>query len=660
MSNVTPDIGQKPKPKGTLLRIETAGDIPEDKLERIAAKFAQHYDIPSYRLKIESKPSLVGGFIIYYHGDRYDYSVKGQLNRINAFIKRTRADSFKVADSSEIKKDGKASRSGDEETPDSELFSAKEVRKDIEEALSLFPETSGPSLDNAELWQLDDVEFDRRVEEAISSSDMIDEIGTVSAVSDGVASVTGLRHCMSDELITFSSGATGIAMNLEKTKVGVVILTGEDTVVEGMSCKRTMTTVEVPVGNGLLGRVVNPLGRPIDGKGMIRYVDTRPVESPAPGVTDRSQVNTPLQTGITAIDALTPIGRGQRELIIGDRQTGKTAIAIDTILNQKGKDIICVYVAIGQKMSTIVSTANLLSRKGALDYSVIVAASASDSAAMQYIAPFSACAIAEKFMYDYHKDVLIVYDDLSKHAQAYRAISLLLRRPPGREAYPGDVFYLHSRLLERSAKLSEELGGGSITALPIVETLGNDISAYIPTNVISITDGQIYLSPELFFSGQRPAINVGLSVSRVGGAAQTKAVKKVAGPLRISLAQAREMASFSQFGSDLDENTQLQIKRGAVLNEVLKQEQFKPWTMSEEVFILYIATTDKMNFLAKEDINEFVFDFVDDTWERHQNIFETISEEGVLSDQIKADIDSAYEEYKQMFLTEHTEYQEEV
>ncbi len=613
MSNVTPDNAQKPKPKGTLLRIETAGDIPEDKLERIAAKFAQHYEIPSYRLKIESKPALVGGFIIYYHGDRYDYSVKGQLTRINAFIKRTRADSFKVSDSADLKKEA-SPLTEDGVVPDSALFSTKEVRKDIEEALALFPETSVPSLDNldnAELWQLDDNEFDKRVDEALNSLDMIDEIGLVNSVSDGVATVTGLRHCMSDELITFSSGATGIAMNLEKTKVGVVILTGEDTVVEGMSCKRTMTTVEVPVGNGLLGRVVDPLGRPIDGKGMIRYVDTRPVESPAPGVTDRSQVNTPLQTGITAIDALTPIGRGQRELIIGDRQTGKTAIAIDTILNQKGKDIICVYVAIGQKMSTIVSTANLLSRKGALDYSVIVAASASDSAAMQYIAPFSACAIAEKFMYDYHKDVLIVYDDLSKHAQAYRAISLLLRRPPGREAYPGDVFYLHSRLLERS------------------------------------------------FSGQRPAINVGLSVSRVGGAAQTKAVKKVAGPLRISLAQAREMASFSQFGSDLDENTQLQIKRGAVLNEVLKQEQFKPWTMSEEVFILYIATTDKMNFLAKEDINEFVFAFVDDTWDRHQNIFETINEEGALSDQIKADIDSAYEEFKELFLAEHTEYQEE-
>ena len=656
MSSAFPDKNQKPKPKGTILRIETAGDIPEDKLERIAAKFATRYEISAYRLMIESKPALIGGFIIYYHGNRYDYSVKGQLGRINAFIKRTRADSFKVSDSSEITA---PSSSSDDETPDSLLFSTKEVRKDIEDALNLFPETSGPSLDNAELWQLDDEEFDKRVEEALSSSDMIDEIGTVTAVSDGVATVTGLRHCMSDELISFSSGAAGIAMNLEKTKVGVVILTGEDTVVEGMNCKRTMTTVSVPVGNGLLGRVVDPLGRPIDGKGMIRYVDKRPVESPAPGVTDRSRVDTPLQTGITAIDALTPIGRGQRELIIGDRQTGKTAIAIDTILNQKGKDMICVYVAIGQKMSTIVSTANLLSRKGALDYTVVVAASASDSAAMQYIAPFSACAIAEKFMYDYHKDVLIVYDDLSKHAQAYRAISLLLRRPPGREAYPGDVFYLHSRLLERSAKLSDELGGGSITALPIVETLGNDISAYIPTNVISITDGQIYLSPELFFSGQRPAVNVGLSVSRVGGAAQTKAVKKVAGPLRISLAQAREMASFSQFGSDLDENTQLQIKRGTVLNEVLKQEQFKSWTMAEEVMILYVATTDKLNFLAKEDIIDFINAFIEDANERHQNISESISEEGALTDTIKADIDSSYEEFKEMFLEEHTEYREE-
>ncbi len=658
MSNVTPDNAQKPKPKGTLLRIETAGDIPEDKLERIAAKFAQHYEIPSYRLKIESKPALVGGFIIYYHGDRYDYSVKGQLTRINAFIKRTRADSFKVSDSADLRKDAPA-LSEDGVIPDSALFSTKEVRKDIEEALSLFPETSIPSLDNAELWQLDDAEFDKRVDEALNSLDMIDEIGTVNSVSDGVATVTGLRHCMSDELITFSSGATGIAMNLEKTKVGVVLLTGEDTVVESMSCKRTMTTCSVPVGMGLLGRVVDALGHPIDGKGVIRYTEERPVESPAPTIIDRAPVDTPLFTGITAIDALTPIGRGQRELIIGDRQTGKTSIALDTIINQKNEDVICVYVPIGQKMANIVATAGLLEKHGAMDYTVIVAASASESAAMQYIAPFAACAIAEKFMYDYHKDVLIVYDDLSKHAQAYRAISLLLRRPPGREAYPGDVFYLHSRLLERSARLSNELGGGSITALPIVETQGNDISAYIPTNVISITDGQIYLSPELFFSGQRPAVNVGLSVSRVGGAAQTKAVKKVAGPLRISLAQAREMASFSQFGSDLDENTQLQIKRGTVLNEVLKQERFSPLTMASEVVLLYCATTDKFNFLATEDIFEFYTELMSEIKLRHPNIFEELTDGKVLTDEIRSEIDTAYNEYKEAFLRDHEEYVED-
>ena len=341
------------------------------------------------------------------------------------------------------------------------------------------------------------------------------------------------------------------------------------------------------------------------------------------------------------------------------RQTGKTSIALDAIINQKNEDVICVYVPIGQKMANIVATAGLLEKHGAMDYTVIVAASASESAAMQYIAPFAACAIAEKFMYDYHKDVLIVYDDLSKHAQAYRAISLLLRRPPGREAYPGDVFYLHSRLLERSARLSEELGGGSITALPIVETQGNDISAYNPTNVISITDGQIYLSPELFFSGQRPAVNVGLSVSRVGGAAQTKAVKKVAGPLRISLAQAREMASFSQFGSDLDENTQLQIKRGTVLNEVLKQERFSPLTMASEVVLLYCATTDKFNFLATEDIFEFYTELMGEIKLRHPNIFEELTDGKVLTDEIKAEIDTAYNEYKEAFLRDHEEYVED-
>ena len=540
-----------------------------------------------------------------------------------------------------------------------EEFPSTKIKEDLEDALDRFPESHKISIDDIEIRDLTDEQLDKRIEDAFLFQEHRDEVGKVASISDGVASVTGLKNCMLNELIYFASGATGIAMNLEKTKVGVVLLTGEDTVVESMSCKRTMTTCSVPVGMGLLGRVVDALGHPIDGKGVIRYTEERPVESPAPTIIERAPVDTPLFTGITAIDALTPIGRGQRELIIGDRQTGKTSIALDAIINQKNEDVICVYVPIGQKMANIVATAGLLEKHGAMDYTVIVAASASESAAMQYIAPFAACAIAEKFMYDYHKDVLIVYDDLSKHAQAYRAISLLLRRPPGREAYPGDVFYLHSRLLERSARLSEELGGGSITALPIVETQGNDISAYIPTNVISITDGQIYLSPELFFSGQRPAVNVGLSVSRVGGAAQTKAVKKVAGPLRISLAQAREMASFSQFGSDLDENTQLQIKRGTVLNEVLKQERFSPLTMASEVVLLYCATTDKFNFLATEDIYEFYTELMGQIKISHPNIFEELTDGKVLTDEIRNEIDTAYNEYKEAFLRDHEEYVED-
>ena len=648
MSNNTGDnldqkSQSKSRSKGPSLRIETAGDIPEDKLTRVAAKFAEVNEIEDYRLSIEQRDDLIGGFIVYYQGSRYDYSVKGQLSRMGTFIKRTRTIDTSDSSAALTKED----------------FPVTKVKEDLEQAIEQFPESHFLSIDNVELLSLRDDEIDKRVRDAFAYTEFKDEIGKVASISDGVASVTGLRNCMLNELIAFSSGATGIAMNLEKTKVGVVLLTGEDTVVESMSCKRTMTTCSVPVGMGLLGRVVDALGHPIDGKGVIRYVEERPVESPAPTIIERAPVDTPLFTGITAIDALTPIGRGQRELIIGDRQTGKTSIALDAIINQKDQDVICVYVPIGQKMANIVSTAGLLEKHGAMGYTVIVAASASESAAMQYIAPFAACAIAEKFMYDYHKDVLIVYDDLSKHAQAYRAISLLLRRPPGREAYPGDVFYLHSRLLERSAKLSEELGGGSITALPIVETQGNDISAYIPTNVISITDGQIYLSPELFFSGQRPAVNVGLSVSRVGGAAQTKAVKKVAGPLRISLAQAREMASFSQFGSDLDENTQLQIKRGTVLNEVLKQERFSPHTMASEVILLYCATTDKFNFLATEDIYEFYMALLADIKRRHYNILEELTDGLELTDEIKSEIDSAYEEYKETFLANNVEYTEE-
>ncbi|MBQ4186019.1 MAG: F0F1 ATP synthase subunit alpha [Clostridiales bacterium] len=485
----------------------------------------------------------------------------------------------------------------------------------------------------------------------------VEQIGKVLSVSDGVAKVSGLENCVASELIMFSESSYGIAMNLERDSVGVVLLNECRDVVEGVMCHRTGLTVSVPVGRGMLGRVVDPLGNPIDGKGIIRSTSRRPIETPAPSIVERSPICEPLQTGITAIDAMTPIGRGQRELIIGDRQTGKTAIALDTIINQRGKDVLCVYVAIGQKMSNIVQVAKTLEQYNAMEYTVIVAASASQPASLQYIAPYAGCAIAEEFMYSDHSDVLIVYDDLSKHAQAYRAISLLLRRPPGREAYPGDVFYLHSRLLERSAKLSDEKGGGSITALPIIETLSGDISAYIPTNVISITDGQIYLESELFFAGQRPAINVGLSVSRVGGAAQTKAMKKVAGPLRISLAQAREMAAFAQFGSDLDPNTQKQLKRGVILNEILKQEQFMPMQMDEQVVMLYLATNEKLTFLDKEDAKEYVTEFLQRMSVLHPEIMKRIRDTRVLDDDTKKEIDEFEAEYHSMFVTEHKEYQ---
>lgn len=630
-------------------RVLVADDVTDERVPLIVQSFAEINGIHDYTYEAERDSSLVGGVIIFALGQRYDYSVKGQLERINNFIKRTRDLEY---DNEEI--------TG---------FSPDEIKSSIKSALDKFTETPAASLNNDYLWSADptnDIDDEeelllnvrKKVQDAFQNITTIEEVGTVASLSDGVAMVNGLEHCMASELIVFVGGAIGIAMNLEANQVGVVLLTGENTVNEGTVCTRTGSTVSVPVGHGLLGRVVDPLGNPIDGKGMIRYTKKRPIESPAPTIVERSPVNKPLHTGITAIDALTPIGRGQRELIIGDRQTGKTAIAIDTIINQKDKDVLCVYVAIGQKMSTIVSTVNLLRKYGALDYTVVVAASSSQAASLQYIAPFSGCAIAEEFMYEHHKDVLIIYDDLSKHAQAYRAISLLLRRPPGREAYPGDVFYLHSRLLERSAKLSEALGGGSVTALPIIETLGDDISAYIPTNVISITDGQIYLAPELFFSGQRPAINVGLSVSRVGGAAQTKATKKVGGPLRIALAQAREMASFAQFGSDLDENTRVQLKRGIVLNEVLKQEQFAPLDMAEQVVLLYMATSDSMNFLEKEDIREYYTDFLSYVRMNGRSVYTAIDDNGTFEDSTKATLDRLLHSFKENYIVQHPEYQE--
>lgn len=434
----------------------------------------------------------------------------------------------------------------------------------------------------------------------------ISNIGSVLEVGDGIARIYGQRNVMSNELVEFEDGkgTLGITLNLEEDNVGVVILGEYTHIKEGMTVKTTGRIASVPVGDALIGRIVNPTGRPIDGKGDIVTDKTRPIERVAPGIVARKSVHQPLQTGLTAIDALTPIGRGQRELIIGDRQTGKTAIAIDTILNQKGGDVICIYVAVGQKASTVAQLAKTLEKHGAMDYSIIVSATANEPAPLQYIAPFAGVAIAEEFM-EQGKHVLIVYDDLTKHAQAYRAMSLLLKRPPGREAYPGDVFYLHSRLLERAVKLNDELGGGSITALPIIETQAGDVSAYIPTNVISITDGQIFLESALFNSGVRPAINAGISVSRVGGAAQTKGIKQVAGKLRLDLAQFRELEAFAQFASDLDAATKKQLLRGQKLTEVLKQPQYKPLSVAQQVTILFAANEGFLDDIDNKNINDY-------------------------------------------------------
>ncbi len=432
----------------------------------------------------------------------------------------------------------------------------------------------------------------------------VNDVGTVIQVGDGIARAHGLDNVMAGELVEFSNGVMGMAQNLEENNVGIIILGPYQEIREGDEVKRTGRIMEVPVGEELLGRVVNPLGQPIDGKGPIATTKTRPIEQKAPGVMARKSVHEPLQTGIKAIDALVPIGRGQRELIIGDRQTGKTAVAIDTILNQKDQDMICIYVAIGQKESTVAGVVETLRTHGALDYTIVVSASASQPAPMLFLAPYAGVSMAEEFMWA-GKHVLIIYDDLSKQAAAYRELSLLLRRPPGREAYPGDVFYLHSRLLERAAKLNDELGGGSITALPFIETQASDVSAYIPTNVISITDGQIFLQSDLFFSGVRPAINAGISVSRVGGAAQIKAMSKVSGTLRLDLASYRELEAFAQFGSDLDKATQAKLNRGARTVEVLKQGLHKPLKVEHQVAILYALTRGYIDDVAVEDVNRF-------------------------------------------------------
>ena len=476
----------------------------------------------------------------------------------------------------------------------------------------------------------------------------VSDVGTVIQVADGIARIHGLENAMQGELLEFPGEVYGMVLNLEEDNVGAVLLGDQRNINEGDTVKTTGRVVEVPVGDCMLGRVVNALGQPIDGKGPIQATNFRQIERVASGVIARKSVDTPLQTGIKAIDSMVPIGRGQRELIIGDRQTGKTAIAIDTIINQKGQGVKCIYVAIGQKASTVANIVKVFEEYGAMDYTTVVASTASELAPLQYIAPYSGCAMGEEWM-ENGEDVLIVYDDLSKHATAYRTLSLLLRRPPGREAYPGDVFYLHSRLLERAARLSDKLGGGSLTALPIIETQAGDVSAYIPTNVISITDGQIFLETEMFNAGFRPAVNPGISVSRVGGSAQIKAMKKIAGPIRIDLAQYRELAAFAQFGSELDADTKERLAQGVRIKEVLKQPQYKPMPVEYQVIIIYAATRKHLLDIAMEDILRFETELFEFIQTKYPEIPESIKTEKVITEENEAALVKAIEEFKLQF-----------
>jgi len=488
--------------------------------------------------------------------------------------------------------------------------------------------------------------------EKYESSLQMESVGTVLQIGDGIARVWGLEDVMMSELVEFPGGILGMVLNLEEDNVGVAVFGSDRGIKEGDIVKRTGKIASVPVGEALAGRVVNALGQPLDGKGPIVTDKYRPMESKAPGVVQRRPVNQPVQTGLKAIDSMIPIGRGQRELIIGDRQTGKTTVVLDTILNQKDSDIFCIYVAIGQKASTVASVVKILENYGAMEYTTVVIATANEPAPLQYIAPYAGCAMGEEFMYN-GKHVVVFYDDLSKHAQAYRQLALLLRRPPGREAYPGDIFYLHSRLLERSAKLSDDLGGGSLTAIPIIETQANDVSAYIPTNVISITDGQIYLEPDLFYAGVRPAINVGISVSRVGGKAQTKAMKRVAGRLRLDLAQYRELAAFAQFGSELDDATRAQLTRGERMVEILKQEQFVPMPVEKQVMIIYVAGKGYLDEFPLEIIRKFETEFYPFMDKHYPDVVHSIRTTLDLPDSVASKIDDATTKFKAEFKTKN-------
>ena len=559
----------------------------EEQLKRIRTFVYNKYHTRNIEMRLEEDDSLGGGFILEVGNDQYDWSTKGRRQQF------------------------------------------------LDEVMS--KRLGGSSQDIVSILQSSVEDFDLKAEKK--------EIGFVSSVGDGIVVINGLDHAMYGEVVVFDNGVRGMVQNIERNRIGVILFGEEEGIVEGSRAVRTNKMAGIPVGDAFLGRVVDALGNPIDGEGEIVTRDYRPIEQPAPGIIDRKTVNVPLQTGILAIDSMFPIGRGQRELIIGDRQTGKTSIAMDTILNQKGKNCLCIYVAIGQKESTIAALVENLKKHDAMSYTCVLAATAADPAPIQYIAPYAATSLAEYFMYE-GKDVLIVYDDLSKHAVAYRALSLLLGRAPGREAYPGDVFYLHSRLLERSCRLSDELGGGSITALPIIETQDGDVSAYIPTNVISITDGQIFLESNLFFEGQRPAVNVGLSVSRVGGAAQTKAMKKAAGSLRIDLAQYREMAVFTQFSSDLDESTKTQLTQGAILMELLKQPLGRPLSLGEQVVTLVLALHKEFLDVDKKEVKSLQNRVLQYFEEKEPDILRNIEISGMLADDLVEQIISVYHDFR--------------
>ncbi|WP_314908774.1 F0F1 ATP synthase subunit alpha [Oribacterium asaccharolyticum] len=559
----------------------------EEQLKRIRTFVYNKYHTRNIEMRLEEDASLGGGFILEVGNDQYDWSTKGRRQQF------------------------------------------------LDEVMS--KRLGGSSQDIVSILQSSVDDFDLKAEKK--------EIGFVSSVGDGIVVINGLDHAMYGEVVVFDNGVRGMVQNIERNRIGVILFGDEEGIVEGSRAVRTNKMAGIPVGDAFLGRVVDALGNPIDGEGEIVTRDYRPIEQPAPGIIDRKTVNVPLQTGILAIDSMFPIGRGQRELIIGDRQTGKTSIAMDTILNQKGKNCLCIYVAIGQKESTIAALVENLKKHDAMSYTCVLAATAADPAPIQYIAPYAATSLAEYFMYE-GKDVLIVYDDLSKHAVAYRALSLLLGRAPGREAYPGDVFYLHSRLLERSCRLSDELGGGSITALPIIETQDGDVSAYIPTNVISITDGQIFLESNLFFEGQRPAVNVGLSVSRVGGAAQTKAMKKAAGSLRIDLAQYREMAVFTQFSSDLDESTKTQLTQGAILMELLKQPLGRPLSLGEQVVTLVLALHKEFLDVDKKEVKSLQNRILQYFEEKEPEILRNIEISGMLADDLVEQIISVYHDFR--------------